>query len=46
MNTYDKHQLTARELQSEETPTNLEIVVFAAALLVGLLPCIAFFFSL
>lgn len=46
MNTYDKHQLTARELHSEEAPTSLEIVVFLVALFAGLMPCIAFFFSM
>lgn len=36
MNAYDKHQLTARELQREEVPAVLELFLYAVILALGL----------
>jgi hypothetical protein len=46
MNSYDRHQLTVRELELENQPSSGELLLLAVALLVGLLSCLAFFFSL
>lgn len=45
MNTYDKHQLTARELHREEAPAVLMLFLYAVALALGLFSAFFLAFS-
>lgn len=46
MNPYDRHQLTARELQSERTPPAYEMIFSACLMLAGILSVLIVTFNI